>query len=239
MIAATANTKSFSFMDGIANRGLRHSHYRGNFSLGFSRFPHESNRVLLVLGQGFLNLCAFTANMLPDSKRLNLVNMTLIKFKLLCNGLVGKSCVTQSPDFQHLLIGQLVKRRKFSVWDMVSSFFSRVFHVVLLCTKPDVAGIHTTRVVALVKAEKSIFNCSIGNRPSHAVSPNRPSVDTELAVPVIVARALPNPTFIKFSFINLFPKPVQNLLSEFWIYSWNIYELMHVVIVSKSRKVSI
>lgn len=239
MIADVNMPKSFGFIDGITNHGLCHTNDRRDFSLGYTSFRQRSYQCFLFIIARFLNFRSLASNVLPYSKRLDLVNMSFINFEPFSYRFVCKSRFAQSSDFQYLLVGKFVKRAEFPVRNKISSFFGHVLHVFSVRSKKQMRRIYTYWVIALVKAVQTIFDFSIYNHPSNSVSLDRPPVDTELTISVIIDTKQPSPTFIRFSLLHLYPKPVNKWISNAWGECVNVLTCSHVVMLSYLIKESI
>lgn len=131
----------------------------------------------------------------------NLIKLLFVRDAELCSENAALAIrgifVVKCSYFQHLLVCQLGSVMRLSVSITASIFRNTVVNVYLRGAKKKVCRINATRIVALMKNLKLIWNISIGIFKAEAMAHFSFAVSFHLAIPRFINTALPFPTFAK------------------------------------------
>lgn len=145
--------------------------------------------------------------MTPANTSNNRTDVTLRESELtckldLCSGLRFEGF----SDFLYVALGNLcvAVALTFSVikLPLLGSILKIVFH----SPKKQVVGIHTRRVIALVKNMKTFGDFSVVQYPRNAVRWSASFAKPNRAIPSSRSSSNPRPTFIRSALVNLVPK---------------------------------
>lgn len=93
----------------------------------------------------------------------------------------------------------------FSAWYSVLSI--PVFHVVIMCTGPQVGGVATSRIIAGMAYEHTIGDRSMSQDVGDPMGVDASFVNNGSAIPPFIhGTTKPSPTFIWSTFVNTFPE---------------------------------
>lgn len=102
-----------------------------------------------------------------------------------------------------------------------SSFYSRIGHIVLICSKKKMLRIAASRIVASVQYKKWVWIESVNNEPKNPRSDECFSTsDSYISVTSANAGSLPRPAFIFTTNVHLRPESGYFRFRQFFEWKW-------------------